>query len=117
MRRVKRISPYLLFAIWLFLAMAWSFRVSGQTGANSVTLFEGARLITGDGSAPIENSAFAVQNGLFTRVGWRGEVQAPAGAVRVDLTGKTVMPAMVDLHGHFGFQNVVRGTMSKAFFT
>jgi len=37
--------------------------------------------------------------------------------VRVDLTGKTVMPTMVDLHGHFGFQNVPEGTMSKETYT
>src|SRR5581483_5926676 len=39
------------------------------------------------------------------------------GASRVDLTGKTVMPSLVDLHGHYGFQDVVAGTMSKSFFT
>ena len=82
-----------------------------------MTVFEGARLITGDGSAPIENSAFIVENGRFTQVGRRGEVPVPAGAVRVDLTGKTVMPTMVDLHGHIGFQDVAAGTMSKATFT
>ena len=83
----------------------------------SVTVFEGARLITGDGGAPIENSAFIVENNQFTRVGRRGEVQVPAGALRVDLTGKTVMPTLVDLHGHFGYQNVAEGTMSKETFT
>jgi imidazolonepropionase-like amidohydrolase len=77
------------------------------------TLFEGARLIPGDGSPAIENSAFVVQNNRFTAVGRRGEVQAPAGAARVDLSGKTVMPTMVDMHGHFGFQNIPAGTMSK----
>ena len=41
----------------------------------------------------------------------------PAGAARVDLTGKTVMPTMVDLHGHIGFQNVAEGTMSKETYT
>jgi hypothetical protein len=35
----------------------------------SAMLFEGARLITGDGSAPIENAAFLVENNRFTRVG------------------------------------------------
>src|SRR5262245_59821270 len=62
------------------------------------TVFEGARLITGDGSAPIEDSIFTVTDGAFALVGRRSEVQIPAGATRVDLTGKTVMPAMVDLH-------------------
>jgi imidazolonepropionase-like amidohydrolase len=80
-------------------------------------VFEGARLISGDGTAPIENSVFIVENTHFTRVGRRGEVEIPPGAARVDLTGKTVMPAMVDLHGHLGFQNVAEGTMSKETFT
>ncbi len=82
-----------------------------------VTVFEGARLITGDGGPPIENSAFIVDSTLFTRVGRRGEVPVPAGAVRVNLTGKTVMPAKVDLHGHFGYQHPVDGTMAKEYFT
>ena len=66
-------------------------------------MFEGARLIVGDGSAPIERSAFVVQSNKITALGRAGEVQAPAGAVRVDLTGKTVMPAIVDTHSHIGY--------------
>jgi imidazolonepropionase-like amidohydrolase len=80
-------------------------------------VFEGARLITGDGSTPIENSVFVVENNQFTGVGRRGELQVPPGAVRVDLTGKTVMPAKVDVHGHLGYENVVDGTTAKQNFT
>src|SRR5437762_9669865 len=83
----------------------------------TATLFEGARLITGDGSAPIENSAFLVENTQFTRVGRRGQIPLPAGATRVDLSGKTVMPGKVDLHGHFGYQHDWDGTMAKEYFT
>ncbi len=97
------------------ILIAWSSLLEGQ--GVPPTIFEGARLITGDGSAPIENSAFIVDNGRFTRVGRRGEFSAPAGAVHVDLTGKTVMPGIVDLHGHIGFQDVPAGTMSKESFT
>jgi imidazolonepropionase-like amidohydrolase len=117
MRRVKRTSSRLLFVASLFLTVSWSGQVNGQTRKTGATVFEGARLITGDGSAAIENSAFVVENNLLTRVGRRGELQVPAGAAHVDLTGKTVMPAMVDLHGHIGFQHVAEGTMSKEFFT
>jgi imidazolonepropionase-like amidohydrolase len=84
--------------------------------SNRTTLFEGARLITGDGSPPIENSAFVIQNNRFTTVGRKGEVQAPPGATRVDLTGKTVIPGLVDVHSHFGFLNQRDGSMSKANF-
>jgi imidazolonepropionase-like amidohydrolase len=68
-----------------------------------VTVFEGARLIVGDSSAPVEDSAFIVENAKFSRIGKRGELEVPAGAARVDLTGKTVMPALVDSHIHIGF--------------
>lgn len=63
-------------------------------------VFEGARVIVGDGSAPIENAVFVVENGRFSGVGTRGEVEVPAGAARVDLTGQTVMPALVNAHMH-----------------
>ena len=50
----------------------------------------------------IENAAFAVGNGQFTSVGMAGEVAVPSGAKRVDLTGMTVIPAIVDAHTHLG---------------
>jgi imidazolonepropionase-like amidohydrolase len=68
--------------------------------ASTATVFEGARVIIGDGSTPIEDAAFVVEAGRFGQIGRRGEVQVPAGAARVDLTGKTVMPAIVDTHTH-----------------
>jgi imidazolonepropionase-like amidohydrolase len=68
--------------------------------ADDVTVFEGARLIVGDGSGPIEDASFVVVNGLFTEVGQTGQLNVPAGAERVDLSGKTVMPAIVDAHKH-----------------
>jgi len=84
--------------VLLFLIAVFAFNTQSQTPA--ATVFEGARLIVGDGSAPIENSAFVVQNNRFLQVGRRGQVNVPAGAARVDLTGKTVMPAIVDAHTH-----------------
>src|ERR1700674_2117303 len=65
-----------------------------------VTVFEGARLIVGDGSAPVADSAFIVENGRFTAVGRKGQLKVPAGAARVGLTGKTVMPAIIDRPKH-----------------
>jgi imidazolonepropionase-like amidohydrolase len=72
--------------------------------APAQTLFEGARVIPGDGSAAIEDAAFLVEGGVITRIGRRGDVAAPAGANRVDLAGKTVMPAIISTHVHPGFQ-------------
>jgi len=84
-------------AVGLLYAASRSTPVTAQ---GAVTIFEGARLIVGDGSAVIDNSAFIVNGTRFTQVGRAGQVQVPAGARRVDLRGKTVMPAIVDTHTH-----------------
>jgi imidazolonepropionase-like amidohydrolase len=81
--------------------------VASVNGAAQTTqpavLYEGARLITGDGSAPIERSAFLVESGRFTRVGRQGEIPTPADATRIDLAGTTVIPALIDAHSHIGY--------------
>ena len=75
-----------------------------QSTSNRAVLYEGARLIAGDGSAPIESSTILVENGVITRIGGKGTISAPRGVSRIDLTGKTIMPALVNAHGHPGFQ-------------
>ena len=73
---------------------------TATTTATGVTIFEGARLIVGDGSAPIENAVIVVEGARFAQVGRAEDVKAPEGAARVNLAGKTVMPAIVDAHTH-----------------
>ena len=84
---------------------------------NNAFLFEGAQLIVGDGSAPIQDSAFFVEDGTFTLIGRRGELQPKEGVRRVDLSGKTVMPALIDAHSHLGYTNVKGMTTAAANFT
>lgn len=84
----------------VFLTIGFAPPVLKAQSQASVTVFEGARLITGDGSAPIADAAFIVDNGRFTAVGRKGQLKIPPGAARVDLTGKTVIPAIVDAHKH-----------------
>lgn len=88
---------------WLLFTAACAVIAAQQPAASPrATLFEGARLFLGDGNV-IENSAFLVENDRFNRVGRKGEVAAPSGAARFDLTGKTVIPALVDAHSHIGY--------------
>ena len=75
--------------------------------------FEGARLIDGSGGAPVERSAILVQDGVFAWVGRRSEREPPPGADRVDLSGKTVIPALIDAHQHIGLTDIRAGTHSK----
>ena len=85
--------------------------------AGGVVLFEGARLIAGDGTAPIERSAFLVRGDAIADVGTQGALQPPADALRVDLRGKTVIPALVDAHSHLGYTNVGAMTTAASNFT
>ena len=80
-----------------FLALAACTQPPEETVG--VVVYEGARLFVGDGST-IENAAFTVENGRFVAAGATGEVLVPTGAARVDLTGMTVIPAIVDAHTH-----------------
>lgn len=71
-------------------------------GQTSTTVFEGARVIVGDGTV-IEDASLVAEGGKVARVGASGDVQVPAGATRVSLAGKTVMPLLIDIHGHVGY--------------
>jgi len=81
----------------LLVASAWWIVTVAQA---PVTVFEGARVIVGDGRAPIENATIVVNGAKIAQVGRASDVKAPAGATRVSLTGKTVMPTIVDTHVH-----------------
>jgi imidazolonepropionase-like amidohydrolase len=70
------------------------------SAADAQTLYEGARLIAGDGSAVIERSAIVVDDGRISQIGQQAQIQAPANARRIDLAGKTVMPMLIATHVH-----------------
>lgn len=67
-------------------------------------LLEGGRLIVDARKPPIENAALLVDRGRVVASGRKGSVKAPAGAARVDFTGKTIIPALIDAHVHLGYQ-------------
>ena len=108
-------TTLILTACGLFLAACSTTPPVPKEGAP--TLFEGALLISGEPGVVIENSAFLVADGKFTKVGKKAEIELPAGGARVDLTGKTVMPAIIDDHAHLGWQIVKTGTIGVDTYT
>ncbi|HWZ31271.1 MAG TPA: amidohydrolase family protein [Bryobacteraceae bacterium] len=59
-------------------------------------------LIDGTGKPAAANMAMIVTDGRVQSIASAGKIKAPAGAEVVDLTGKFVMPGIVNLHGHVG---------------
>ena len=68
-----------------------------------VVAFDGARLITGDGSAAIESPRSWSRAAGSRPSGASGQVAVPAAAARVDVSGKTIVPALIDAHAHIGY--------------
>jgi imidazolonepropionase-like amidohydrolase len=99
------------------LIIVFAFALHASSQRENALWFEGGRLIPGDGSGPVENSAFLVERDTLTWVGKKGEREPPSGAVRVDLTGKAVIPALIDGHNHIGLVNERDGSNSKANYT
>ena len=77
----------------LFLAAAAAFAAGDTPQA-----FVGARIIDGSGKAAMNNATLLVRNGRIEAVG--KSVKIPAGAQRIDVAGKTIIPGLVNGHGH-----------------
>ncbi|QPC99217.1 amidohydrolase family protein [Qipengyuania soli] len=67
-----------------------------------VVALTGARILTmtGDGAGVIENGTIVIDGDRIAAVGPASSVSIPAGATKVDATGKTIMPGLVDAHAH-----------------
>jgi imidazolonepropionase-like amidohydrolase len=83
------------------LLALWPAGVPAQP-STSTKAFTGARVIDGTAKAPVANATILVRDGRIVSVGPAASVTIPAGAERVALAGKTVIPGLVNAHGHVG---------------
>ena len=81
------------FAVGVSLATA-------QIPAPGVVAFTGARVIDGTGAAPIEQATIVITNGRITAIGPSTAVTPPAGAMVVNVSGKTIIPGLINSHAH-----------------
>src|SRR4029450_1614972 len=101
---MRRMPIMVLSGLILFISACNAPPESQPPAATAnATVFEGARLITGDEAPPIKDAAFVVREGKFTSVGRRGEVQVAEGTARVDLTGQALTPGIIEAHAHLGY--------------
>lgn len=69
---------------------------------NGILALTKARIITMEGDLVIEDGTVLVEGNRIARVGKTGEISIPSHAKVIDCSGKTIMPGMIDVHGHLG---------------
>jgi hypothetical protein len=74
-------------------------RLTAMQAAPTIVL-DNVRVIDGTGAAPLERARIIIQADRIAQVGSVDTVPVPAGAERLDLTGRTIIPGLIDLHFH-----------------
>jgi imidazolonepropionase-like amidohydrolase len=64
-------------------------------------VFVGGALFDGTGLPPVRNSVIVIEGERIVAVGERGQIEIPEVTEIIDLTGKTVIPGLIDAHIHF----------------
>lgn len=85
----------------LFLAGLLAGCARSSWAQDTPQAFVGARIIPIAGN-PIDDGVLVVDKGKIVAVGAKNTVAIPAGAQRIDVTGKVLMPGLVDTHSHIG---------------
>ena len=90
-----------LLALVVSLPLIFTLATSGDVPADRPIAYRGARILTAAG-APIDKGVLIVRRDKIVAVGADAETAIPEGAEVIDLTGKTIMPGLVDTHSHIG---------------
>ena len=75
----------------------------GQQVEESRFLLDNVRVIVGDGTV-LESGALLIEGGRISAIGSRSEIDPDSSVEVIDLSGKTIMPALIDSHAHLGYE-------------
>src|SRR5580704_6598459 len=100
MKSVNRRYAWVILGI--FMSMLVSFPRAGAQDKTRQIVLKGARLVDGTGRPAIENAVIVIEGDHVVAAGKAGMVSIPKDAEVQDVSGKTIMPALINLHGHLG---------------
>ena len=113
MIRIRTGLAAVLLGALLVLAV-FSFQPSlAQAPTAGTVVLTGARLIDGTGRQPLEQATLVIRNGRIEAVGAPAAVTPAAGAARIDLSGKTIVPGLINAHGHLNADQSTRPIRDK----
>lgn len=97
-QRSRNLLAALLISFLILLSPFAALAAEKNATADAGQAFVGARIIDGTGRAAIENATILFRNGRIEAVGKR--VKLPAGVKKIDASGKTIIPGLINAHGH-----------------
>jgi imidazolonepropionase-like amidohydrolase len=86
---------------YILLMFAFACKQQEQVG-EPYLVFVGATIIDGTGSDPVRDGVLVVRSGRIVDIGNKADVKIPDGALINDVSGKTIMPGIINGHGHVG---------------
>lgn len=96
------------FALLLFL-VTFSCKKPSPVNISTYTAFTGATIIDGNGGEPIQQGVLLVERGRIVSIGKKEEVKIPEGATIHDVSGKFIIPGIINGHGHVGDAKGIEG--------
>ena len=95
--------------LYLLLLLSCFACKSPQTTHQNYLAFTGATIIDGSGGEPINNGVLLIQNGRVVSVGTKEAVKIPEKTTIKDVSGKYIMPGIINAHGHVGDVQGIEG--------
>jgi imidazolonepropionase-like amidohydrolase len=94
MGRLPRCAPFIMTALALPAVLAL------RASQALPVVLDNVRVIDGTGGAPIERARIVIEGDRIVRIGPAATVPVPPGAEPLDLSGRTIVPGLIDLHFH-----------------
>jgi imidazolonepropionase-like amidohydrolase len=107
------ISTRLATVLLVTLLALVGFSPESPTAQAPAMALTGARVIDGTGAAPVEQATIVIVNGRIESIGPAASAKIPAGATRVDMAGKTIVPGLINAHGHLNADTTSRPVRDK----
>jgi len=93
---------------FILLTLLFSCKDKARVGEPSIA-FVGATIIDGTGAGPLQEGVLLIHHGRVVAVGTKTDVKIPEDAVINDISGKTIIPGIINGHGHVGEVKGIEG--------
>jgi imidazolonepropionase-like amidohydrolase len=88
------------FVLAASLALTTAFVAAQPVSAPRLIVIDAARIVDGTGAPPLRDGRIVIEGERIAQVGPAAAIPIPAGAERLDLGDRTVLPGLIDLHFH-----------------